>query len=277
VEGAVPIFGLGKKKSAKDTDGRPRRVLAGGDRVAAGLIQAAQAQDWSKIHGTLTRLQGRDLSAVTRSLCFHDATRPWLLKVATANPDDFVSRLVAGGCMIDDAWQVRTNARAQHVSRQQFTTFHEMLRVAEEHLYEAARIDPEPSAPWYFLLETGRGLGIGITIIERRFEAVTGRCPDHLDAHLSMLQSLCKKWYGSHERMHEFAQAGINGPHWSTLALLVPRAHLERFLDLGGGEPGRAYLADPKVLAEIQEAADLTLGQPDYADPRAPSPRTGPG
>lgn len=263
----MPIFGLGRKK---DAPAHPRRVLGDGDHVAADLIQSAQRQDWSTVHGTLARYRGRDLSALTSKLCDHEATRGWLRTCASEKPDDFVSRLVLGSCTIDDAWAVRTGARAQHVSREQFARFHEMLQEAEEHLYEATLLDPDAVAPWHFLVLSGRGLSIGIDTIERRFEAVTKRCPDHLEAHHQMMLALCKKWYGSHERMHEFANAAMTGPHWSSLALLVPWAHLERFLDLGGGEPGRAYLAQPTVLAEIQEAADLTLGQPDYADPRAP-------
>ena len=272
----MPVFGLRRNKDAKssainaDKSPRPRRVLGEGDRVAAGLIQAADAQDWAKIRGTLGRFQGRDLSALASSLGYHGPSREWLRKAATESPDDFTSRLVLGSCLISDAWQVRTGARAQHISREQFTAFHDLLTQAEEHLYEAARLDPAAVAPWYFLLMSGRGLEVGTNVIERRFEAATGRCPDHFEVHFQMLQCVCKKWSGSHERMHAFADEAMSGPHWSKLALLVPWAHLERYLDLGGREPGRDYLAQPKVLAEIHDAADLTLGQPDYADPRAP-------
>ncbi|HET9169810.1 MAG TPA: hypothetical protein VFN97_10245 [Actinospica sp.] len=263
----MPIFGLGKKK---DAAGHPRRVLGDGDRLAAALIQSAQAQNWTEIHGTLTRLSGRDQSAVAGKLCAHEATRPWLLKLAEEDPEDYVGRLVVGTCTIEDAWQARSSLKAQHVSRDQFARFHELLRVAEDRLYEAAVLAPEAVAPWHYLLMSGRGLEVGIDIIERRFESVTNRCPDHYEAHFQMLQALCRKWAGSHERMHAFARESMAGPHWSTLAPLVPIAHLERFLDMGGGEPGRAYLARPEVLAEIQEAADLTLGQPGHADARSP-------
>jgi hypothetical protein len=264
----MPIFGLGGKKS--ETAKAPRRVLAEGDRVAAKLIQAADAQDWSGIHSTLTGYQGRDLSALTSTLSTHEPTREWLRKVADENPEDFISRLLLGSCAIEDGWKIRTGAFAQHVSREQFTAFHDELKQAEEYLYQAAELDPEAAAPWHFLLMSGRGLQVGIDALERRFEAATKRCPDHFGAHSQMLQCLCKKWSGSHERMHAFAEEAIRGPHWATLAPLVVWAHLERFLDLGGGEAGKAYLAQPNVLAEIQEAADLTLWQPDYADARAP-------
>lgn len=273
----MPVFGLGKRSASSSADtGRkqptaPRRVLADGDHVAAKLLLAAEAHDWSNIHDTLAGVQGRDLSALTATMCARSAAVcDWLTQVAADGDDDFVSRLVMGAGTGAKAWRVRTGARAQHVSSEQFTEFHALLKQAEEHLYEAAQLAPDAAAPWHFLIATGRGLEIGIEAIERRFEAVTTRCPGHFEAHFQMLQCLCKKWSGSHERMHAFAEEAIEGSHWSTLALLVPWAHLERYLDLSGGEPGREYLAQPKVLAEIREAADLTLGQPDYADPRAP-------
>ena len=273
----MPVFGLGKKTVSSSTGGArkqpaaPRRVLADGDHVAAKLLMAADARDWPTIHDTLATFQGRDLSALTATMCARSAeVCDWLSQVARDGDDDFVSRLVMGASKGSTAWRVRTGARAQHVSREKFTEFHSLLRQAEEHLYEAAQLAPDAVAPWHFLIATGRGLEIGIEAIERRFEAVTTRCPGHFEAHFQMLQCLCKKWSGSHERMHAFAEEASRGPHWSTLALLVPWAHLERYLDLGGGEPGREYLGRPKVLAEIRDAADLTLGQPDYADPRAP-------
>ena len=107
-------------------------------------------------------------------------------------------------------------------------------------------------------MTTGRGLQLGLEMIERRFEAATHRCANHRIAHQQMLQALCRKWFGSHERMHAFAAASAAGPHSADLAHLVAIAHLEHWLDLGTGRPRSSHMKQPAVRSQLAEAADMS-------------------
>ena len=122
-------------------------------------------------------------------------------------------------------------------------------------------------------MTSGRGLQIGLDAIRRRFEAATTRCPDHRIAHQQMLQALCKKWFGSHEQMHAFAEQAVQGPHYAALAHLVPSAHLEHWFDLGAGDERRAYMHQATVRDALMEAADLSIFQPDHRATSGPPPK----
>jgi hypothetical protein len=123
---------------------------------------------------------------------------------------------------------------------------------------------------WYFLLELSNGLNPGVDVSRRRFEAVDARCPANLYSHRTMLNILCRKWYGSHEQMHEFARAALNGPHATLLGELTAHAHIERRLDLSDKDERTAYMHQAEVGAELRAAAELSVFRPDYAFPRNP-------
>jgi hypothetical protein len=184
--------------------------------------------------------------------------------------DDPLMLTLLGSVTISYAWQIRTSYGAQHVSRQQFAGFHGALREAEEHLYSAVELDPESAAPWAHLVTSGRGLQVGLEVIERRFEAAVQRCPNHRIAHQQMLQALCRKWFGSHDRMHAFAAGAAKGPHSASLAHLVAIACLERWLDFGAGQARSSYMKDASVRAQLEEAADVSLFRSDHSYPRSP-------
>jgi hypothetical protein len=157
---------------------RPRQVAAphldpaGGDPVLARLRAAAAAGNVADVMSTLGGFTGYDLSALVRGISDLTGLDDELPALATRSPDDPLARLLLGSRTISRAWSVRTAARASQVSKEQFAQFHALLEQAEEHLCEAARLDHRSSAPWYFLLVSGRGLEVGPDVSLRRFEAV---------------------------------------------------------------------------------------------------------
>jgi hypothetical protein len=264
----------------------PHERPGGGDTVLAELYTLAGTADWATLRAFLARYStgqdsgqhsgrdsGQDLSALAGNLCAHkEADDGWLAGELAAAGDDPLARLVLGAHTVQRAWRVRTGKRAVHVSREQFDTFHSLLREAEEHLYRSAALDRASAAPWYFLLVSGRGLQVDVDIAERRFEAVVNRCPGHVAAHRQQLQTLSRKWSGSHERMHAFALESLHGPHGAALGELVASAHIERWLDFGNeaADARRAYICGDSVRAELQEAADRSINQPGFGNPRSP-------
>ena len=265
----MPIFGLGKKKSG--IDAKPEMVPGDGDPVAAELVVAGLRHNLPAVRAILTRYDGDSLSILVSQFSKHCVgAYDWLRGDPEFSEKSGLDQLLLGSATVALAWRTRTGARAQHVSRERFAKFHTLLREAEEHLYAAAELEPSSAAPWAQLITSGRGLQIGIDINRRRFEAAVRHCPEHRIAHQQMLQSLCQKWSGSHEQMHEFAADAITGPHWSALAHLVAIAHIERWLSFGLPSERAAYMRRPKVRAELEEAADLSIFSDDAANPRSP-------
>jgi hypothetical protein len=265
----MPIFGLGKKKSGVSAP--PRQLPGGGDPVTAALLDAANARDLPLLLGTLAEYTGKDLSTlVHKTANGAGGGYAWLRSAPGLKPAEPLTALLLGAMAVKAAWEVRSDARAHLVSREQFDGFHELLREAEEHLYRAIEADASAVAPWSQLVLTARGLSAGQDVLRRRFEAAIERCPGDVIAHIQMLQGLCRKWGGSHEEMHEFAKQAAHGPHGTELARLVPEAHLEQWLSLGGGAAGREYMSGSKVRADLDEAAKLSIFRADYADPRYP-------
>jgi hypothetical protein len=279
----VPIFGLGRKKSDVATppaapavappaparrDLRPVRSLEDhGDPVLAALLGVAASRDWPALRAGLEPHGGHDLSALIGNVC---AKLPDLDAWVPQEEGDALARAVLGAAAVERGWNARTKARAQYVSQDQFQEFHRLLRVAEEHLYAAVELDPALAAPWYTLMITSRGLQYDLDVKWRRFDALVARAPGHLGGHRQMLQNLCEKWSGTHEQMHEFAAAALRGEHRGQLAELVPDAHIEHWLQLGDKQGGREYMQQPKVRAELEEAAELTVFRPGYSCPRSP-------
>lgn len=266
----MPIFGLGRKNSG-GPDATPRMLPGDGDPVSAQVVAAVQARDWTGLRAVFDQYSGGELSTlVNRMPRDSPHAYSWLRSRYEQDRSDPVALTALGVATINHGWQIRTGSRAKHVSQKQFESFHAFLREAEDYLYQALELDPDLVAAWTQLLVSGRGLEVGPDIIERRFEAVVSRSPDHRPAHQQMLQALCRKWGGSHERMHAFAAKAAAGPHAVRLAHLVPTAHLENWLDLPVGDERRGYMHGGEVRAQLAEAAQASIFQGGTPDEHAP-------
>lgn len=288
----MPIFGLGKKKTVAQPQVAvpPARVAVpppqvpvrpglpgahldptGGDVLMPAILGVAQSRDWPALRASLAEHSGEDQPTLVAKVCAESpGLSEWLPAALAGATDDALAMAVLGAFQIESAWKVRTGKRAQHVSRDQFKQFHEILREADESLFASVELDPESVTPWYSLLITARGLEVDSDVRQRRFEAAVKRCPGHLAVHRQMLQNLCEKWSGSHEQMHAFATGAMRGPDGGRLAELVPDAHIEHWHQLGDTKGGREYMQQADVRAELQEAADLTILRPGYECPRSP-------
>lgn len=235
----------------------------------ARLRAAAGGRDWSAMREQLSAVpEGQERTWLLAHAAKTAGIEEWIPAVIAAEPDSALALLVSGARRVSWAWEARTRARATNVSREQFQTFHERLRVAEEQLYEVAEREPDWVAPWYFLQTSGRGLQVGQDISRLRFEAAVKRCPEHLGAHQQQLQQVCAKWSGSHEEMHAFARTSmLNASQGSALGELVAIAHLEQWGELEPGEDAK-YIRRADVVAELHEAADRSIRHPTHGRPR---------
>jgi hypothetical protein len=188
----------------------------------------------------------------------------FLRSVLAQDPDDAVAGAMLGFHLIDVGWAVRTAARAQHVSRQQFTAFFEWLRKAEQVLIESAARNPAEPAVWVARLISARGLQLGPAETRRRYDRLRAVDPHNYLGQTQFLQSLCPKWSGSWEQLHPWAREEmLSAPPGALSGGLVPEAHIEHWLDLEG-DAKKAYLAHPQVRNELLEAAHRSIWHPEF-------------
>jgi hypothetical protein len=190
---------------------------------------------------------------------------PFLREVLARDPDDGTAAALLGGHLIDAGWEVRTAARAQHVSREQFRVFFDHLRRAEQVLIDGAARNPADTAIWSQRLISARGLQLGLSEVRRRYDRLAAYDPHHLPAQSQLLQSLCPKWSGTWEQVHRFAhECMLAAPKGAPNAVLVVTGHIERWLDEGGGSAGLRYLSSPFARNEIYEAAARSVWDPNF-------------
>ncbi|MGC9665562.1 hypothetical protein ACNTMW_03290 [Planosporangium sp. 12N6] len=191
-------------------------------------------------------------------------TGAFLEQQAATETASTLARTLLATRLIHVGWGVRTGARAQHVSRQQFATFHEYLRRAERILIEVTALEPENVTAWTLRLTTARGLELGQSEARRRYDRAAAYAPHNLDAQRQVVQQLCPKWSGSWEAMHTFARDCMtSAPDGALSAAVVAEGHLERWLDLSDKE-GAAYLRQPAVQQELVEAASRSVLHPSF-------------
>ncbi|MFJ1586494.1 hypothetical protein ACIOC1_24630 [Streptomyces sp. NPDC088197] len=241
--------------------------LSYGDARLAEIRAAARegVEQWPLIRARLAAAtDGEDLTFLLEGVQSVAGVERWIGDVIAAEPDDALPLLVSGARHVAWAWHARTGFAARYVSDEQWELFRTRLTVAEDHLLEAAEREPTWAAPWYFLQITGRGLGVGSDVAERRFAATCRRSPGHVAAHRQHVQQLCPKWGGSWARTHAFARESmLAAPAGSPMGHLVAQAHLEEWLALGG-DAESPYLADADVVRAVNEAAARSVYHPDF-------------
>lgn len=188
----------------------------------------------------------------------------FLVSVAEREPARTLPKLLLGARCIELAWEVRTGARAQHVSREQFDAMHRHLRDGEQLLLEVTAREPGNAAAWALRLINVRGLELGQDEAQRRYDRLARTEPHMMGAQVQMLQQLCPKWSGSWEKAFAFArQCAAAAPDGSLNPALVAEAHMERWLELDRGED-EAYLRRPEVQHEVAEMAARSVLHPAF-------------
>jgi hypothetical protein len=236
-----------------------------GDLRLSNLRNAMADGQWSVAREILGGARDHDdLSALLSMAVDAPGTETWLADVVREELESTTALLVYGARAVAWAWEARTGATAEHVSRDQFALFFERLRLAEDCLQSVVRREPGNATAWQQLIVTARGLQLGLAEARRRFDQAVAAAPGHYGAHVQFLQNACKKWSGSHEAMHEFARtAGLGAPAGSPLGLLIPMAYQEETLFLSPDAETR-YMKQRAVRAALHEAADHSVRHPAY-------------
>ncbi|WP_147252428.1 hypothetical protein [Micromonospora endolithica] len=226
---------------------------------------ALAARDWPALRAVVDAQDAYGRTVLVDEVGDASDVEDFLRATAAERPDDPLPGTMLGAHLIDAGWRIRTDHRAQHVSRDQFDQFFDHLRRAEQVLIDVTARHPDESAAWTQRITSARGLQLGQAEARRRYDRLAAHQPHHLPAQRSLLQQFCPKWSGDWERAHGFARecvaaAPAGGPH----AVLIVEAHLEQALDDGGLNAARTYLTAPRVRAEIAEAAQRSVGHPAF-------------
>lgn len=229
------------------------------------LAAAVRAGDWPAVSGFLRGIADpTDRSFAVRVAGEIDGAEAFLTRVAEADPADPLAQVLLAEHYIWIGWSIRSTARAQYVSREQFEGLHRWLRRAEPRLIDVTARFPDNTDAWNLRLTTARGLELGQAEARRRYDRLARHAPHHLRAQLNLQQQLCPKWSGSWEAMHAFtAECVRSSPPGSPNGLLVPLAHTEHAATLDA-EAEKAYLADPAVHADVRQAAAHSVLHPAY-------------
>ncbi|MEW2050369.1 hypothetical protein [Streptomyces sp. NPDC005476] len=229
------------------------------------LRGAAQAGDWPAVQAYFAGLGSVDeLATASGLLADIHGVENFLERAVAQSPGDPLPRTLLAGRYVCIGWDIRSGARAQHVSQHQFAEFHDWLRRAEQLLIEICAEHPSYAPAWTTRLTTARGLQLGQAEARRRYDRLCAHHPHHYRAQTQLLQQLCPKWGGSWEAAHGFArECAIAAPDGSNSGALVALAHIERWLDLKIGEDA-AYMRGAAVRDDLRNAAQVSVLHPAH-------------
>lgn len=235
-----------------------------GDATAVRLQEALRRRDWPATREILVAAEHPDERAFYLAVC---GTVPgvddWITEWVIAEPHSTLPQLVRGCYAVSWAWAARGQLDLDLTRDMQLEVFYERLRLAETCLGEVVGRDPDEVAAWAFLVRSARGLRMSIEDGRHRFEQAVRRHPTSLKAHYELMQTLCRKWFGSDEQMYEFARVTTaEAPAGSLLHYLTPLAHLEVMTEL----PAKAaseYMGRPAIRFELHAAAERSIWHPD--------------
>ncbi|MFJ9968306.1 hypothetical protein [Streptomyces avermitilis] len=211
------------------------------------LAQTRTARDWER--------RGQ-YSASLAELALHHTG--WFGDWRQEQPGDPDLALVAAEWEIGRAWEIRTAARARHVSQEQFQAFQAVLRDAEPVLRTAADLNPGDPVPWRILIAHAMGLGAPRKVFDEYLTRGREADPHHVGLHTRAVQYLAQKWYGSHAEMFGFAEsAAAAAPEGSPLRGLPLHAVTEYALEHEAGI-GQGPVAWSRIEGLVEAGLELS-------------------
>ncbi|MCX0245303.1 hypothetical protein [Streptomyces drozdowiczii] len=164
------------------------------------LLAATRAEgDWVLRHEVVTALAGMDAG--------------W--------PEDPDALVVEAFRRIEEAWEVRTAARAKDVSEEQYRAFRTLLDDALPVIEAAVEASPGDPVPWSAVLPHCIGAQAPRDVFEECLGQALACAPHHLPTHVHAIQYLSAKWHGSHEEMFAYAaRVAADAPEGSPLRAL---------------------------------------------------------
>lgn len=234
--GLVPDEQVSTQEVVEPAVADARNAAASGDWQPAAALLDSAGQDWDLRAHYVTKLAHAEIDD------------SWLKAWQGARPEDANAAVVHAESLVSLAWEVRSSLRAQHVSADQFASFHRILADAERAARAAAALLPDDPTPWMTMVTIACGLSYDHERLTAIWSELVARAPHHRAGHDRALQYWCEKWCGSHELMFSFAkQAAASAPSLTPLPLIA------------GFEYWVQESTDMWETPEMQSAADVVL------------------
>jgi hypothetical protein len=167
----------------------------------------------------------------------------------------YIAHLFAGVSKTCLAWIARTAARGSSVSQDQAEKFFALLEEAFDHLQRADELNPEDAETCGRMIRVCMGLQTDTSTAASYFDAAKKLVPNHLIAHLMMINFLNPKWRGSLEEMQAFANTMYNGTGSSLLITLPLFSLVEEWLHYGMNDEKKKkdnFFKDPALKERIK-------------------------
>ncbi|MET0415282.1 MAG: hypothetical protein ABW022_04600 [Actinoplanes sp.] len=223
---------------------------------------AMAAHDWTGVRAVLDAAPPAGRTILIGLASEADNLADFLGDAVRRDPADSAAAAMLGSHLIDVGWKIRTAARAQHVSAEQFASFHQWLRRAEAVLMDGIARNPTDPALWTARLTSARGLQLGLAETRRRYDKLVAADPHHLPGQMQFLQRLCPKWSGSWEMLHAWCRETMQAaPPGAQQGALVAEGHLEHML---ASDDGVRYLTSEPARTELYEAAYRSVWHADF-------------
>lgn len=232
-----------------------------------GRLRAlVQQRDWPAASDLLGDIAGAgedQLAVAADVIAETPGVETFLDEVVSNEPENAGARVLRANRRIVLAWDARSSLASEHVTADQFARFHEGLREAEADLIRLCAIVPWMGLPWMLRLMTARGLELGPSEVQRRYERLAKHHPEHFTGQKQRLQSLCPKWGGTWEQAFAFAHtctenAAPGRPNHALRAIV----HFERWRGLDAKDRNRYFTA--AIVEELQTAATRSALDPAF-------------
>lgn len=177
-------------------------------------------------------------------------------KWVNQKPNSYVAQLFAAVSSTNFAWIARTAARGADVSEARAERFFEWLEKAAEHLKLADELNPNDAEICARTIRVYMGLGIEKETVQTFFDAAIQIEPNHLMAHLMMINYLNPKWRGSMEEMYEFANNRYAETDNSLLVVLLLFAIAEewKYYDMTDDTENRdSFFSNNELKSNIKQ------------------------
>lgn len=196
----------------------------------------------------------------------------WLDAWLAESPRDPDAVLVKAEHCVRQAWEIRTGARASSVSRDQFQAFFALLDDAVPVIGSAAELNPTDPVPWQVALTHARGSQAPREVFDAYWAEATARAPHHYGCHVSAMQYLCDKWYGSHGEMFDFAERAAEEALPGSMLNALPLLAAVEYDVVADGGKGGAGIDRSRIHAALKRAQELSdaypQGDPEVAGVR---------
>lgn len=229
------------------------------------LRAALTGADWPAVEQLFDGRDAKTVSHLVNNASDHPGIEGFLRSEVARQPGEALPATLLAACLVVTGWSIRTDKRANQVSREQFDQLHAYLRQAEQILIDVTARHPAYVTAWDWRLTTAMGLQMGQSEARRRYDRLARHEPHHLPGQQSLLQKLCPKWGGSWEAAHTFARECMNAaPEGGHHGVLVVTAHLEQALESDTLRQAGEYLLTMPVWQSIQEAARRSVWHPGF-------------